>query len=282
MRWLIWLLACAVWAQTPLEEGARALREGRFADAERIYRGLVNQHPDEARLRMNLGLTLYSAGRYQEAVQELMRYLKAFPKPGPVHLVVGTAQLKLGKACEAAGVLERARQWQASARVLVELGDAQSGCKRYAEAGESYRAASKLDANGGKTARAAGRAFWQARMYAEAKELLAQVENSYGSDPEFLYELGDTLVRLDGAGAGVERLRRAVRAEPRLTAAHGALGRALLDLGKAGEAVPHLERAAPVDATLLLPLSRAYKATGRLEEAARAEAEYKKRLAAAP
>jgi len=282
MRWLIWLLACAVWAQTPLEQGARALREGRFTDAERIYRGLVKQHPEDPNLRMNLGLTLYSAGRYQEAIQELNRYLKAHPKPGPVHLVVGTAQLKLGKACDAAVVLERARQWQASARVLVELGDAQSGCKRFAEAGESYRAASKLDANGGKTARAAGRAFWQARMYSEAKDLLSQVEGAYGTDPEVLYELGDTLVRLDGAEAGVERLRRAVQLEPRLTAAHGALGRALLDLGKAAEAVPHLERAAPVDATLLLPLSRAYKAAGRLEEAARAESEYRKRLAAVP
>lgn len=280
MRLLVGLLAVGLCAQTLSEQGAKAMREGRFGDAERVYRELVKQNPAEARLRMNLGLALYSAGRYEEALAEMGRFVKAYPKPGPVHLVMGTAHLKMGRACEAVGVLEKARQWQASEQVLVELGDAQAGCKRYADAGESYRAAAKLDGRGGKTARSAARSFWQARMYAEARELFAQVEGVFGSEAEFLYEYGDTLARVEGAEAGLDRLRKAVEKEPRLTAAHGALGRALLDVGKAAEAVPHLERAAPVDAALLLPLSRAYKATGRAEDAARAEAEYKKRLSA--
>ena len=117
-------------------------------------------------------------------------------------------------------------------------------------------------------------------MYGDAKELFEQSEGLFGDDAEFLYEYGDTLARLDGAEAGLERLHKAVDKEPRLTAAHGAFGRALLDVGRAAEAVPHLERAALVDAALLLPLSRAYKATGRAEDAARTEAEYKQRLSA--
>ncbi|MEP7362162.1 MAG: tetratricopeptide repeat protein [Acidobacteriota bacterium] len=265
-------------AQTLSEQGAKAMREGRYAEAERIYREMVKANPGEARLQLNLGLALYSAGRYEEALRELASFEKAHPKPGPVHLVMGTAHLKMGRACEAVAPLEKARQWQSSAQVLVELGDAQSGCKRYGDAGESYRAAAKLDAQGGKTARAAARAFWQARMYAEAKELFAQVEGAFAGEAEFLYEYGDTLARLDGAEAGLERLQKAVEKEPRLTAAHGALGRALLDVGKAAEAVPHLERAVAVDAALLLPLSKAYKAVGRAEDAARAEGEYKKKL----
>jgi tetratricopeptide (TPR) repeat protein len=245
-----------------------------------VYRELVKQHPEEPRLRMNLGLAFYSVGRYEEALAELGQFVKAYPKPGPVHLVIGTAHLKMGRACEAVGALEKARQWQASEQVLVELGDAQAGCKRYADAGESYKAAAKLDGRGGKTARSAARSFWQARMYVEARELFAQVEDIFGGEAEFLYEYGDTLSRLEGSEAGLERLQKAVEKEPRLTAAHGALGRALLEVGKAAEAVPHLERAAPVDAALLLPLSRAYKATGRIDDAARVEEEYKKRLSA--
>ena len=280
MRRALWLLCAMLCAQTSSEQGAQAMREGRFAEAERIYREMVKQNPGEARLRMNLGLALYSAGRYEEALKELSGYVKAYPQPGPVHLVMGTAHLKMGRACEAVGVLEQARQWQPNAQVLVELGDAQSGCKRYGEAGESYLAAANLDGRDGKTVRAAARAFWQARMYGEARELFAQVEEVFGGEAEFLYEYGDTLARVEGAEAGLDRLRKAVAKEPRLTAAHGALGRALLDVGKAAAAVPHLETAAPVDATLLLPLSRAYKATGRIEDAARAEAEYKERLSA--
>jgi tetratricopeptide (TPR) repeat protein len=280
MKWAVWLFGALLSAQSLSEQGARAMREGRFTDAERIYREMVKTNPGEARLRMNLGLALYSAGRYEEALREFAAFEKAFPKPGPVHLVIGTAQLKMGQVCAAVAPLEKARQWQASAQVLVELGDAQAGCKRYVEAGESYRAAAKLEPHGGKVARAAARAFWQARMYAEAKDLFSQSETAFGEDAEFLYEYGDTLARLEGAETGLGRLQRAVEKDPRLAAAHGALGRALLDVGKAAEAVPHLEKAVPVDAALLLPLSRAYKATGRAEDAARTEAEYKKRLSA--
>lgn len=278
---ITWVLCAALWGQASPEPGAQAMREGRFADAERFYREMVKQNPGEARLRLNLGLALYSAGKYDPALAELARYVKAYPKPGPVHLVMGTAHLKMGRPCDAATVLERARQWQASEQVLVELGDAQAGCKRYAEAGAAYRAAAKLNARGGRTARAAARALWQARMYTEAKDLFAQVEGAFQGEAEFLYEYGDTLARVEGAEAGLERLRKAVALDPKLIPAHGALGRALMDLERAAEALKHLELAAPADAALLLPLSRAYKATGRPEEAARAEAEYKKRLGGA-
>jgi hypothetical protein len=65
---------------------------------------------------------------------------------------------------------------------------------------------------------------------------------------------------------------------PDLLPARGALGRALLELGRAAESVPHLEAAVPADPALLLPLSRAYKATARAEDAARAEAEYRRTM----
>ncbi|MGH9627306.1 MAG: hypothetical protein ACRD7E_02930 [Bryobacteraceae bacterium] len=81
-------------------------------------------------------------------------------------------------------------------------------------------------------------------------------------------------MRTEGAQAG-----KAVRDAPQLLAARGALGRALVQVGRAPESIPHLEAAAGIDPTLLLPLSRAYKAAGRSEDAERAEAAYKKQVA---
>jgi len=272
MRFAVLLIASAAMAQDLAPQGAAAMREGRFEDAEGIYRKMLKQTPNNPKVRLNLGLALYSAGKYAQAIPELGAYLKAEPQPGPVYLVTGTAHLKLRRFCDASAPLEKARVWQASPQVSTELGDAYQGCKRYEEAAKAYLAANQP--------RAAARAFWQARAYAEAKPLYDSLASSNAADAEFLYEFGDTLARLDGAAAGIPHLERSLQIAPALIPARGALGRALLEVGRAAESIPHLSAAAPADVTLLLPLSRAYKATGRLEEAARVEAEYKKKVSA--
>ncbi|MGH9660736.1 MAG: tetratricopeptide repeat protein [Bryobacteraceae bacterium] len=275
---LFWAFVALAAAEELSQQGARAMREGRFADAERIYRQMLKASPDDPRLRMNLGLALHSGHKFKQAIPELERYLKASPKPGPVHLMLGVAHLKLGRPCDAIEALEKARQWQSGVPVLVELGDAQYGCKRFLDAARTYRSAAELQPDDPRFARAGARAFWQAREYPDARRLYAAMAHRHGTDPEFLYEYGDTLARLEGPEAGLASLQRAVEAAPGLVAARGALGRVLMDLHRAAESVPHLEAGAAADPTLLLPLSRAYKATGRAEDAARAEAQYRQAL----
>jgi predicted Zn-dependent protease len=273
---MIWALALLL-AQSMLQDGARAMREKRFAEAERIYRQLLKVSPDDPRLWMNLGLALHSGGKYQEAVGELERYLKFDPKPGPIHLVQGVNLLKLSRPCEAVQPLETARKWQASPQVLAALGDGYYGCGRYGDAVRTLEAAAKDD---DRARRMYARALWRAGEYARARAEYDVLAEKWADDPEFNYECGDTLARLEGAEAGLSYLEKAVRMAPALLPARGALGRALMELGKAAESIPHLELAAPADATLLMPLSRAYKATGRPEEAARVEAEYRRKVAA--
>jgi len=275
---LLLILAFTAVAQDLSQQGARAMRESRFADAERIYREMLKASTGDSRLHLNLGLALHSAGKYEQAIPEFDLFLKANPQPGPTHLLAGVARLKLARACEAIAFLEKARQWQASAQVLVELGDGYHGCKRFTEAARAYREAARLTPGDVRLTRAAARSFWQARQYNDARRLYAAAESSYSSEADFLYEYGDTLARIEGAEAGLPYLEKAVKAAPNLAPAHGALGRALLELGRAAASIPHLEAAAFTDPALLLPLSRAYKATGRLEDAARVEAEYRKKL----
>jgi predicted Zn-dependent protease len=273
------LLAAALLAAPDLlQKGAEAMRAGRFAEAERIYRQLVKGSPADPRLRLNLGLALHSGKKYSEAAPELERYLKANPQPGPVYLLLGAARLKLAQPCDAIAPLERARTWQASADVLEALGDAYAGCQRPLQAAETWRLLWRRNPAEAKYARAAARAYWQALEYREAKPLYGGIERKHDQDPHFLYEYGDTLARLEGGDAGLPYLERAVQIAPDLLPARGALGRVLMELNRAAAALPHLEAAVAVDPALLLPLSRAYRAAGRLEEAARAEAEYRRRV----
>jgi tetratricopeptide (TPR) repeat protein len=322
------------------QQGAQAMREGRFADAESAYRQLIKQMPNEPRLRMNLGLALHSGGKYREAIAQFEQFLKAYPQPGPAHLLMGVSRLKLRQPCEAVPPLETARKWQSTRQVLLELGDAYFGCRRYADAakvfeamsdtakglqglGLSYarlgRTAEALEALGklermgdsaelhelmsevrviegrnddavaemetacrlapsdSRLRRLRARAYWRAGRYDDARKDFDALAQQWSHDPEFNYERGDTMVRLEGAEAGLPLLEKAVKQDPQLTPARGALGRALVEAGKLADSIPHLEAAAPQDPTLLLPLSRAYRAAGRAQDAARAEAEYRKK-----
>lgn len=327
--------------QSLSEQGMTAMKENRFADAEKIYRQLLKQEPNEPRLRMNLALALFSGAKYEEAGREFDAFLKDVPAPGPAHFMLGVSRLKLRKPCEAVPALEIARKWQASPQVLLELGDAYFGCKRYAQAAATFEAlgptpkglqgaglsyarlgkqkeanaafaqleklppsaelhellaevrtlenrnddavremqqAVRLSPKDPRIQRLYARSLWRAGQYDEARKIYEPMAARWSSDPEFNFEYGDTLVRVEGPEVGLPLLERAVKAAPDLVAARGALGKALLQVGRAKESIPHLDAAAQQDPTVLLPLSRAYRATGRLQEATRIEAEYKQRV----
>jgi superkiller protein 3 len=328
-------------AQSLSEQGAEAMRARRFAEAERIYREMLKANPGEARLHLNLGLALHSGGKYADAIGAFEHFLKANPQPGPAHLLLGVARLKVRQHCQAIGPLEAARKWQSSPQVLIELGDAYFGCKRFADAAATFEAlgptpkglqgaglsyarlgrqkdaeaafaklqdmpptpelhelvaevrilegrnddaieeldaALRLAPNDSRLERLRARTLWRAGRYEDARAAHDRLTSRWSHDPEFQFERGDTLVRLEGPEAGLPFLEQAVKAAPNLIAARGALGRALVQAGRHAAAIPHLEVSVTEDPTLLLPLSRAYKATGRVQDAARVQAEYQNRV----
>ena len=92
------------------------------------------------------------------------------------------------------------------------------------------------------------------------------------------YLLGDVLLARQQPEAAIPHLEKAVRLDPRLAHAHGALGRAYALVGRSADAVPHLEQALPVDedGSLRLQLARAYRAAGRSADADRTLAEWER------
>jgi predicted Zn-dependent protease len=124
--------------------------------------------------------------------------------------------------------------------------------------------------------RDAAHAWWQGRQYDKARPLYERLEQDFADNPEFNFEYGDLLQRVDGAEAALPYLEKAQSLLP----ARAALGKAYVELSRWAEAIPHLEAATSADPDLLLPLSRAYKETGRAADAARAEADYRRRLGA--
>ena len=251
------LLGVAVFGQDLSQQASEAMRTGRYADAERLYRQLVKQFPSEAGWHGNLGLALHSQKRYREAITPLEQSLKLRPSAG-LFAVLGIDYLKINEPCKAIVPLEKTDQEAA-------LADAYSECRRFPEAAKLYERLGQP--------RAAARAYWEARDYDKAEPLFARIADQYRGDSGFAYEYGDTLLRAKGAAAALPYLEQATS----LSEGRGALGKAYSELNRFAEAIPHLEAAVSVDPDLYLPLSRAYKATGRAADAERALNHYKKR-----
>ena len=254
---LILFAAALTFAQDVSQQAAQAMRAGRYAEAERLYRQLVRQDPKNHGWHANLGLALHSQKNYREAAEAIERSLKLKPSPG-LSLVLGIDYLKLNEPCKAIAPLEQTDRMEA-------LADAYYGCQRYPEAARLYTKRNDL--------RSAARAWWQARDYAQAKPLYNQLAAQHQAEPEFAWEYGDMLLRTDGAQAAIPWLERSAN----LVEGRAALGKAYAEAGRFADAIPYLEASVKADPDLLLPLSRAYKATGRAAEADRALGEYRKR-----
>jgi predicted Zn-dependent protease len=89
-------------------EATQAMSAGRFDDAARIYRELLQITPDEPGLLMNLGMALAMGGREADAIEPLERALEGDPKLMPAHLFLGSSYLALGQPAKAIPPLERA------------------------------------------------------------------------------------------------------------------------------------------------------------------------------
>uniref|UniRef100_Q01TF8 Tetratricopeptide TPR_2 repeat protein n=1 Tax=Solibacter usitatus (strain Ellin6076) TaxID=234267 RepID=Q01TF8_SOLUE len=94
--------------------------------------------------------------------------------------------------------------------------------------------------------------------------------------PELNYMEGDSLLHLEEAERAIPYLEAAVRADPKMTAAHASLGLAYARAGQPAKAVSHLEAASSLDddGSLTYQLSRAYQATGQPERARQALKQY--------
>ena len=105
--------APAAAARQPIDPAARsrvaskAMSEGRFDEAARIYRELIQAVPGDPGLLMNLGMALAMGGHEAQAIDPLQRALALNPELGPANLFLGSSLLALGRPADAIAPLRR-------------------------------------------------------------------------------------------------------------------------------------------------------------------------------
>jgi predicted aspartyl protease len=91
------------WAAAPFgggdknrEKAARALREGEFEAAEKIYRALVEHNPKDVAARLGLSFALLKQRNLRDAYDHAARVLALDPASSRAHALIGSALLASG------------------------------------------------------------------------------------------------------------------------------------------------------------------------------------------
>lgn len=101
----------AVAAQTPAEtaqQARAAMQAGRTDEAVKLYRQVAAALPQNAGIRMNIGLALFNGGRFREAAPELEKALLLDANLRGAPLLLGIAYQKSGIPQKAVAPLRRA------------------------------------------------------------------------------------------------------------------------------------------------------------------------------
>lgn len=194
-------------AEALFERSRAAQAAGKAGDAEAGYREYLRRFGPRAEVLANLGALLARREDFAGAIRHYQQALKLDPSLTPLHLNLGLAQFKQGRAAEAIGEFDlflkaqpRHRQaMQLRAMALVEAG-------RYPEAEAQYR---DLGAGDVSVTLGLATALLRQQKTAEAKALLDPLIER-GESAELQLTLGQALLnegRLEEALAAFERVR---------------------------------------------------------------------------
>ena len=93
--------------QERAKEGERALAEGRYAEAEKVYQTLRQLSPGTAEVHARLGLIYFQQGKFSDAVPPLREAVRLKPGLPNVDSLLAMSLSELGKYEEALPVLEK-------------------------------------------------------------------------------------------------------------------------------------------------------------------------------
>lgn len=256
---------------------------GRLAEAEALYRQILERVPQHADALHMLGLLAHQAGHHEMAVELIGQALRVAPGNAAGHSNLGLALLALGQADAAVASLRRALVLQPDfADAHLNLGNAWKAQGRLDQAVASYRAAigarrkyPEAHYNLGLALLAQGQAREAVDAFRQAIALRPAYAEAHNGLGNALQALGEP----EQAGASYER---ALKLRPGFAEAHNNLGLALQARGLVDEAIASLRRAIAIHpgyAEAHSNLGSQLEARGDLEEAA---AEYRQALALQP
>ncbi len=220
-------------------------REAQYVEAAvQASENAVALAPDDAGVRVALGVTLARGGRNAEAVQELQRALAVEPNHDEARRYLGRSLAALGRIDEAVAewrkaLVLRPNNWQ----VLSDMGLALYQATRYDESEAAYRQLITLQPDNVIGYQMLG-AVNQVRGNGDAALDFYGKAIAISPVPQALSNMGGIYHERGDFARAVDAYRRAIEQRPNAAATHRNLGDSLLRLGRSSEARAAYRRAA--------------------------------------
>ncbi|HWA92038.1 MAG TPA: tetratricopeptide repeat protein [Rhizomicrobium sp.] len=254
-----------------LLDAVAAHRKGDLDTAERLYRAILKDAPDDFDATQLLGAIAHMRGRYAEAEALLRRAIARNGKAPAAHNNLGNVVMALGRREEAIACYDRAIALDGNyVDALVNRGNLLDDLERDKEALADYERALALAPD---DARALQRS---ARLLAEAgrrEDALVRNERAMAlgqGSAEAWMRSGNILVLLGRPREALESYDKALALDPRSTLCAVNRSAALDQVGRSQEALDSLDRAQaldPKDPGILNNKATILKSLGRLDEA---------------
>ena len=221
---------------------------GRLAEAEALYRRILETHPGNGQVLNLIGLTAHQSGRHEQAVGLITEAIANAPPNAHFLLNLGVAQKALGAAAQAIASYRRALEIDPTyatahhnlGNALVETGNLGEAAGHYRRAIEANPAYAEAHNNLGNVLGEQGLADDAVASYRRAVEANPRFAEAHNN-------LGNMLMDGGEAEAALACFREALEIAPDFAAAHNNLGITLAGQGKLTEAMASLERALELD-----------------------------------
>ncbi len=244
---------------------------GQMAEAEELYRQILQECPDSAVVLCNMGLAVWSQGRPDEAEKAFRRSLAIAPGVTQVHNNLGLALKDQGRLVEAETSFKDAlRADPVNAEAHNNLGLVLKEFGRLEDSGRAFQAAIKIRPDYFEALSNLGSIRLEQENLAEAAKLFKKAITIKPDYVEALYNLGICYRELGRYGESEENYRQAIRLRPTYAAAHNNLGILLANQGEFPEAEDCYRKALEIDPghfRALINLGEIFEKTNRLAEA---------------
>ena len=272
-----------------LQQAFLLLQQGRLAEAERLYRAVLDRDRNHFAALYGLAIARGQQGDLEEAVRLMRRALNQNPRLAGAHNDLGNMLEALGRYDEAIERYRRALALEPGLAVAhTNLGHALQALGRPEEAIAHHRQALALKPDLADAHNNLGVAL---QAQGQPQQAVAHFERALAIEPRFAEahsNLANALRALDRNEAAIAHYERAVALRPGYADAHYNLGNALQALGRHDEAVAAYERALAARpdyaealnnlGNALFALNRPEEAAGRFEAALAARPDYAEAL----
>jgi tetratricopeptide (TPR) repeat protein len=237
--------------QRRFQEAERALADGRYADAAKLYEQLRDADSSVAEVHGRLGLIYFQQGKFEQAVSELRQALKLKPSLPNTDVLLAMSLSELGKYDQALDGLERGFRRSSDPALKrmagLQLQRAYTGLRRDNQAVEVALELERLYPDDPEVL------YHTSRLYANFAYVTMQKLSRIAPDSVWMHLTAGEVNESQGGFDGAIREYRAVLAlEPRRPGVHFRLGRVYLTRARqtTGEAASSAEALKEFEAEL--------------------------------